>query len=162
MPSPSRTDRSVDRMDRACGSGARSRWREAGVLTCVAIFAAGAAGAGADPMPVPSLPSGLDAALHEMFLDIKPDGLMTYARFRFVAPGIAAPDAPRFEVRIGDMEFLCNAYALPHVVATSAPVDRIVISLADRAIPFGQADPDATQFFEVFSIRDDACIWEEF
>ncbi|KPP88674.1 MAG: hypothetical protein HLUCCO07_11620 [Rhodobacteraceae bacterium HLUCCO07] len=160
MPSPSRTGPGAGRMTWTRGAGARLR---AWGLCAFLMVTAGAAGAdGSDPVPVPTLPSGLDAGLHEMFLDIKPDGQMTYARFRFVAPEVAGEDAPDFEARVRDLEFLCNTFALPRVEATPEPVDRIVISLADRAIPFGQSDPDVTQFFEVFSIRDDICIWEEF
>ncbi|WP_306005826.1 DUF6497 family protein [Aquicoccus porphyridii] len=164
MPSPSRTARDVGHKSRAFDTGARRRGRGLCALAGVAMVAAGAKASAGDPgaMPVPPLPSGLDAELHEMFLDVKPDGLLTYARFRFIAPDIAGADAPDFSERIGDMEFLCDSYAMPHVAATPEPVDRIVISLSDRAVAFGQPDPDATQFFEAFSIENGACIWEEF
>ncbi len=159
MPSPFRPVRSADRASGAFGAGLRLRWCLAGL----AMVTAGAVAAGnPGQMPVPPLPSGLDATLQEMFLDVKPDGMLTYARFRFVAPRIAGADAPDFAARLADMEFLCATYAMPHVAATPEPVDRIVISLADRAVPFGQPDPDAIQYFEVFSTRDGACIWEEF
>ncbi len=124
-------------------------------------LAAGAATA-EDVFPVPALPSGIKAELQEMFLDIKPDGQLTYARFRFVAPGLTGEGAPDYEARLGDMDVLCRDYALPHVAVTPDPVDVIVISLADRAIEFGVADPEATQFFESYSIENGACIWGDF
>ena len=34
--------------------------------------------------------------------------------------------------------------------------------LLSRAVPFGEAAPDATQFFEAYRVEGDACIWEAF
>ena len=34
------------------------------------------------------------------------------------------------------------------------------ISLSDVAVPFGQAAPEATQFFEAYSVTDGICTWE--
>ena len=111
---------------------------------------------------MPDLPSGLKAELQDMFLDIKPDGELTYARFRFIAPGLAGDEAPELEARMQDMDVLCRDYALPHVEVTPQKVDRVVISLADRATEFGVTDPEATQFFESYRIENGACIWGEF
>ncbi|MDH5531341.1 MAG: DUF6497 family protein, partial [Paracoccaceae bacterium] len=33
---------------------------------------------------------------------------------------------------------------------------------SDRVVPFGESDPEATQYFEAFSIADGTCIWEAF
>ena len=130
---------------------------------CAVVLAAGSAMAtAADRPPVPPLPSGIAAELQELVLDVKPDGQFDYARFRFVAPGIAGADAPDFETRAKDMDFLCQSYAWPYLSDKPQIFDRIVISLSDRATEFGVADPDATQFFEVYRIEDGACIWEEF
>ena len=112
--------------------------------------------------PVPALPSGLKVELLESFLDIKPDGEQTYARFRFVAPGLVGEGAPDFEARLGDMDVLCRDYALPHVAVTPEKVDVIVISIAERASEFGVADPETVQFFESYSIENGACIWGDF
>jgi hypothetical protein len=29
-------------------------------------------------------------------------------------------------------------------------------------VPFGEATPDVTQFFEAYTIKNNACIWEAF
>ena len=129
----------------------------------VAVGAVTAAGAGAaDHPPVPALPSGLGAVLQEVLLDVKPDGMFTYARFRFVAPAIAGDGVPAGDGRSADMDFLCDEYALPVVLEGSEAVDRIAISISDRATEFGVADPEAIQFFELYRIENGLCIWEEF
>ena len=50
----------------------------------------------------------------------------------------------------------------PYLLAEAIAPERIVISFSDRVVPFGQADKDATQVFELFSFSDGACAWEEF
>jgi hypothetical protein len=62
----------------------------------------------------------------------------------------------------GDFQVLCEEFALINVAAQPAAVDRIVISLSDREIEFGYADPDATQYFEAFRVENATCIWEFF
>ncbi|MEZ5714424.1 MAG: DUF6497 family protein [Paracoccaceae bacterium] len=126
-----------------------------------AALMAGPAWAGDRP-PVPAVPSGIEVALQEAILDVKPDGMLTYARYRFVAPGIVGAGAPGFDARAADMQYLCDAYALPQVLNGPDTVDRISISLADRETEFGVADPEATQYFELYRIENGACIWEEF
>lgn len=111
---------------------------------------------------VVALPSGVEARLHELIQDVKPDGVRTYARFRFVAPGIVGEGAPDFEARQADMDFLCSDVALPFLREAGASFDNISISLSDRETEFGQANPDAAQFFELYRVENGACIWEEF
>lgn len=115
-----------------------------------------------ESFPVPALPSGLKAVLLESFLDVKPDGELTYARFRFVAPELDSEGAPDFEARLQDMDVLCRDYALPHVAVTPDKVDVIVISIANRPSEFGVADPDTMQYFESYSVQDGTCIWGDF
>lgn len=126
------------------------------------MFALAGQGAAQEDQPLPPLPSGLAITLQEVFLDEKPDGVHIYARFRFVAPGLAAEDAPDVDARFSDMQALCDLYALPRVRATDAPIDRITISIADRETMFGKPAPEAIQYFEAFAVGEDACIWEEF
>lgn len=60
------------------------------------------------------------------------------------------------------MQKLCDDVAVPYLVDNSISPARIVVSLSDRLVPFGQPDPEATQFFELYSLQDGSCIWEEF
>ncbi|MGB8623392.1 MAG: DUF6497 family protein [Paracoccaceae bacterium] len=100
------------------------------------------------------------------FLDVirgeaGPAGLT--ARFRFVAPQIAKQGGSvGFEEAEADMAFLCESYALPRISDTGPEVSQIVISLSDRPIAFGEADPEVTQFFDAYRPEDGACIWEGF
>jgi hypothetical protein len=60
-----------------------------------------------------------------------------------------------------DMQALCDSYALPiGSAAWCLSRSRSSSSLCDRAVPFGEAAPDAVQFFEAYSVKDGACIWE--
>ncbi len=84
-------------------------------------------------------------------------------RFRFVAPQIAREGGGITpEVAQADMAWLCENFALDRLPSTGPAPSQIVISLADRPLPFGEPDPDATQFFEAFSVEGDTCSWEAF
>lgn len=81
-------------------------------------------------------------------------------RLRYVTDGFA-PDDMAPDVALGDMVFICQTKVLPDL---TAPVDgqTVIISLADRAAPFGVIDSSVAQIFEVFTILDATCIWEAF
>ncbi|WP_322865640.1 DUF6497 family protein [Aquicoccus sp. G2-2] len=115
-----------------------------------------------DELPAFTLPSGLPATLQEIIRDEKPDGMFTYLRFRFVAPGLKAGAAKDFEARATDLAFLCNGYALSQVSNRLGPDEKIVISLSDRETEFGAPDADAVQIFETYHVENGACIWEDF
>ncbi len=84
-------------------------------------------------------------------------------RFRFLAPGIAkAGGSVSFDLAQTDMLDLCQNYALPRVAGSLTSPTQIIISLSDRAVPFGQSDAEATQFFEAYTIEGNSCIWEVF
>lgn len=83
-------------------------------------------------------------------------------RFRFLAPEIAPGASIDFDTAAIDIAAICETYALPRVAGTDPLPDQIIISLSDREVPFGQADPDATQYFEAFSFAGDTCTWELF
>ncbi|MDQ2088317.1 DUF6497 family protein [Marimonas arenosa] len=126
-----------------------------------ALLCSGVATA-SDAPPVPLLPSGLEAVLQEVVEDVKPDGTFDYVRFRFVAPGVVGDGAPDLEARAEDMDFLCGEYALPWLAEAGAAFDKISISISDRETEFGVANPDVTQFFELYRVENGRCIWEEF
>lgn len=104
-----------------------------------------------------AVPSGQDASLVEVILE--PD----VARFRFLTPDI---DPELGDLGYGDVELdfaiLCRAYAVPTLSDLDAPPERIVISFMSAQTPFGEANPEVTQFFEVFSLKGNDCIWEQF
>ena len=83
--------------------------------------------------------------------------------FRFLAPAIArdtgniGPEAAQ-----DDMKYLCERFALPMLADEGMAPERIIISLADRALAFGEPDPEATQYIEVYRPEAGACIWEFF
>ncbi len=103
-----------------------------------------------------TLPSGQTVTLAEVIFE--EDGAL--ARFRFLAPRIGAdltfPDVA------GDFPWLCEQAIVPALAVAEAAAERVVISMADRPVEFGEITPDATQFFEAFSLSDGVCIWDEF
>jgi hypothetical protein len=108
-----------------------------------------------------AVPSGQPVTLQDVIWgEPGPDGLT--ARFRFVAPQIARDGGSvDFDTAIEDMDHLCNTYALPRISTVTGPTpQQIVISLSDIPVPFGEMQPEATQFFEGYAIEDNACIWE--
>ncbi|MEO0937954.1 MAG: DUF6497 family protein [Pseudomonadota bacterium] len=116
--------------------------------------------AAADTTLIP-VPSGQPVHLSEVLLDEV--GSQSWVRFRFIAPGIARDAGTITYAEAGpDIEALCADIALPYLTEWEIAADRVVVSLSDREVPFGQADPAATQFFEAFTIAGGTCIWEEF
>lgn len=112
----------------------------------------------AQQQPIP-LPSGQSVTFVDVIVEADPP----VARFRFLAPDIdpAGRGLTYEEVR-EDFPVLCADYALPAVLQSGLQVPEVVISLADRPVVFGELTPEATQFFEPFSVADGTCIWEQF
>lgn len=116
---------------------------------------------GAKPLAAADVPSGQAVVLHEVLVDVQDS--VNWLRFRFVAPQIAAGEAKIvFEVAGEDMMHLCQTFALPYMAEHALEADKIVISFMDRITEFGQADSDATQYFEAFRAESGTCIWDEF
>lgn len=138
------------------GLGRVVRVLAGGCLACVgpAVLAAGLDGI--------ALPSGQTVTWIDTIHDAPgPEGLTL--RFRFLAPAIAREGGTvTADEAQEDMQVLCDEYALPRIAGTGPQPSQIVISLSDREVPFGEPDPDATQYFEAYSIADGACRWEVF
>lgn len=108
-------------------------------------------------------PSGLKVSWLETVQGVPgPDGLT--ARFRFLAPGIAGGAAAGLDLDAvsGDMQWLCDSFALERLPAVGPRPAQIVISLSDREVAFGVTDPNATQFFEAYAPTPEGCEWEMF
>ncbi len=107
------------------------------------------------------VPSGQEITLQEVIWNAPgPDGLTL--RFRFLAPGIAPGGGVDFDTASADMQHLCDSYALPRMAEGGPHPEQVIISLSDVPVPFGEADPEATQFFESYRIEDGVCVWEMF
>ncbi len=107
------------------------------------------------------VPSGQPVTFFEVIWEA--EGEMNTYRFRYIAPQIARDGGSiGFETAEQDIKHLCETSALPALIEQNRPVDRIVISVSDREVMFGKPDPEATQFFEVYSLDGAACIWEGF
>lgn len=129
------------------------------LYTAYLVAAALAGAAMADAAEKVTLPSGLEAYLQEMLWD-RPGGGLVY-RFRFVSPAFSATDQD-FDVVRGDLDHLCNDFALSKLSNVGPTPAQVIISLADRESEFGVIDPDISQVFEAYSVEDGACVWEVF
>ncbi len=107
-----------------------------------------------------TVPSGQTVTLLDVITDVSgPAGLT--ARFRFLAPAIARDGGTVDPETAGlDMDYLCQTYALTKIANTGPQPAQIIISMSDVDVPFGEARPDATQFFNSYSIADGTCVWE--
>lgn len=128
-------------------------------LACALTLAAG--GCEEQPGPAPggdmvTLPSGRSVQVLDTITNA-PGAEGATARFRFVVAGLQQGDD-----WTADMQALCDSYALPRTEGMVPPPRQIVISLSDRPVPFGEAAPDAVQFFEAYRPENGACIWEMF
>ena len=127
------------------------------MLRAAALLAITVATPAASEAPIP-LPSGLKVT----FLDVITDapGLGLAYRFRFVAPDL--DPAQDYITTEADMAHLCRAYALPRVEGVEPQPRAIVITLAERPIPFGEMVPDVVQFFEAYRPENGDCVWQDF
>lgn len=90
-----------------------------------------------------------------------PDG--PAPRFRFLAPAIArAGGSVDFATIEGDLQHLCETYVQDALAAKGIAAPVVLLSMADRAVDFGSTDPEATQYFDQFTITDTSCIREVF
>lgn len=105
-----------------------------------------------------AVPSGRDVRLIDVITNA-PGAEGATARFRFLVPGLQAGSAPDWAE---DMQALCDNYALDRIDVMVPAPQQIIISLADTVVPFGEAAPEAVQFFEAYAPKDGICIWEMF
>ena len=132
----------------------RGRGCELAVLTLIGGMIAAAPLAAQQPVPVPS---GQQVVLQEVLSDDTPGAL--WLRFRFVAPQLGAVGQ---EASAADMDHLCSAVALPYLAEAGIEAERLVISLSEKPLPFGEAAPGVPQYFEIYRSGDSGCIWEGF
>ena len=105
-----------------------------------------------------TVPSGREIALIDVITNA-PGNAGAVARFRFLAPGLTPDD---IDGSAGDMQALCDGYALPKTLGTVPEPQQIIISLSAVAVPFGTPAPDVVQFFEAYRVVDGACVPEPF
>ncbi len=109
-----------------------------------------------------TVPSGQKVTLLDVITNIPgPNGMA--ARFRFLAPGIARKGGKvNADTAARDMDFLCQTYALKRIANIGPQPSQIIISMSDQDVPFGESHPEATQFFNSYSLKDGTCVWDMF
>ena len=108
------------------------------------------------------VPSGQGVTLQEVIFDMPSPDAAIY-RFRYLAPAIARTGGTMdFEASIGDMQHLCDTYARQNMAAPLPASVQVIISFADMPVPFGETNPEVTQFFVAFTFEDGLCILEPY
>lgn len=102
-------------------------------------------------------PSGLEVTLFDVVLE--PEAGI--ARFRYLAPALEGGGVTYPEVA-ADFIWLCEAVGIPALDANDWEGARIIVTLADRPVPFGEIDADAVQFIDGFERQGDGCLWDGF
>lgn len=74
----------------------------------------------------------------------------------------SAPDALMQDPLHDDVMWLCQNWILPRVAKSGPRPTEIMISIADKDIPFGSYDPEVLQLFDAFRLPPDRdeCDWE--
>ena len=107
-------------------------------------------------------PSGQALVLWEVVWE-RVSGGDTQAVLRFIAPAVARDgggvDAAAAQV---DLDWLCATHAAPLVALPAAHSDSVVVTLMDRPVPRGVADPEATQYFGLYRIEGGDCLPQDF
>ena len=108
------------------------------------------------------VPSGQAVTLQEVIVDQPTQDTAIY-RFRFLAPAIARDGGTMdFEGSIADMKQLCDTYAVQQIMPPMPLASQVIIAFSDMVLPFGETNPEATQFFMAFSLVDGACVLEPY
>jgi len=108
-----------------------------------------------------TVPSGQEISLVEQFLEPQDNGDLWF-RLRFLTPQIGVKDHQMtYEKSQDDLLYLCQSVALKNLSDSGQAAQLIIITLMDRLVTFGSAEPSATQFFEVFRPENATCIWED-
>ena len=69
----------------------------------------------------------------------------------------------QFSEVAGDFLWLCQTRGVPALEQNGLDGVGLIISIADRDVPFGTMDPEAVQFFEGYSVSEDGdCVWEPY
>lgn len=109
-----------------------------------------------------AVPSGQPIEFVELVKDAEGTAAETW-RFRFLAPQIARDGGSvSVDAALDDMQAVCDAFVAPALASSGAAPGQVIISLADRPVPFGEPAPEATQFFEAFRLQEGRCVWEGF
>ncbi len=109
-----------------------------------------------------AVPSGQPVEFVEVIRDVRSVRGLSW-RFRFVAREIDRNSGSvTFESAALDMDHLCQNFAIQRLPIIGARPGEIVISFSSAPLEFGEVNPEITQFFEVYSVQGDKCVWEGF
>ena len=131
--------------------------RAAQARLAAAVMASAALPAAAD-----GVPSGQALVLWEVVWE-RVQGAGTQAVLRFIAPGIAREGGSVDAVAaMADLDWLCRTHGVTVASLPAARSDIVVVTMMDRPVPRGATDPQATQYFGVYSVEGGDCLPQNF
>lgn len=133
------------------------RLRGAAVRVAAGLCAALAAGPAT--ATVFETPAGQALTLYDVVVREEADTAWLLFRSPHIGPageGLAFVDVEP------DFAWLCETVGLPRLEAGMWAVTRVVVALSDREVELGVMAPEATQFFESFTVDSGRCAWEPF
>lgn len=123
----------------------------------IAGFAAGTAAASSTGASEFGVPSDNQTYLHEAMVDAQTEP--SSLRLRFVQPSLSA--GFDYSDVSDDLFALCQAQFRGEVAQNVAEMGQVIVSIANKEVPFGETNPDVVQVFEVFHLGDAGCEWGE-
>ncbi len=101
------------------------------------------------------LPDGVTLLETRWDEEVGEDGIAgLWARFRFVAPALAAMDYAQAEPAL---DALCRDVALAKVAADGRTPRVVIVSVADRPAEFGAPDAEIVQYFAAYDVTGGRC-----
>lgn len=109
-----------------------------------------------------SLPSGL--VVKELETLLEPVGVPTQSvktiRLRYVAEMLEDSERWGFDTIEGDFAQLCHSFGLERRARSAPNATHVIVSIASEPTAFGDSVPQIVQYFDSYTIVDNACIWE--
>ena len=108
---------------------------------------------------VVEVPSGQPITLQERLV-VPPENRILY--LGFLAPALGGDYGVSFERASTDMDVICESVGIREagrLIGQGVRIDEVVVRLMERAIPYGEVDPDAAQFLNAYDISGGNCVW---
>ncbi|MBT0956017.1 hypothetical protein IV417_01340 [Alphaproteobacteria bacterium KMM 3653] len=125
-------------------------------------LALAALGAGM-PAQAQELPAGWAQLYDVQFVAVSGGGVPALV-LRYLAPEIGREGGSlSYDDVAPELDEICNGdgiLAAASVAALGQPIAEIVVTVMDRPIEWGTADPEATMFREAYLLGEEGCQWQ--
>lgn len=109
------------------------------------------------------LPKGW-ASFHDLHLQAQPASGETWLVLRYLSPNVARDTGIwGYEEVAPALDQLCDddgVDAANLAIEQGGTIDQIVVTVMDRVVDWGTADPEATMYRGAYSLKDGRCEWQ--